>query len=73
MPNLTLTDNLSPAAAATTRGTLFLNQAQREVWSRAQRAAREHADSEAEARELMGRAALVAAEQLLARRAGGEV
>jgi hypothetical protein len=50
------------------RGTLYLPQHQVKAWTRARRIAREHTHDEDEARELLGRASLLAAEQLLARR-----
>lgn len=59
----------SNPGTATTRGVYFLNKDQTKVWTQAQRIAREHTPDEYAARDLMGRAALLAAEQLLARKA----
>ena len=56
----------TPAVA---RGVFFLNADRREAWERVQRIAREHTQDEDDARGLLSRASLLAAEQLLARRA----
>ncbi len=59
---------MSDSTRSTERGVYFLNADRAKAWGQVLQVAREQDRTEEESRELLGRAAMLAAEQLLARK-----